>query len=78
MSSLHCVSSITLVSSRIYLNSADGVVGSYKLLLVAFAICSSRAVTAEEDHHPIILNDQSCRGWRDLGYGQNGWAAIET
>jgi hypothetical protein len=28
---------------------------SSKLLLVAFSICSSRAVLAPEDHHPIIL-----------------------
>jgi hypothetical protein len=27
---------------------------SYKLLLVAFSICSSRAVLAEDDHHPIM------------------------
>lgn len=27
----------------------------YKLLLVAFSICSSKAVLAPEDHHPIIL-----------------------
>lgn len=28
---------------------------TYKLLLVAFSICSSRAVLAEEDHQDIIL-----------------------
>lgn len=28
---------------------------SYRLLLVAFETCSSKAVIAEEDHHPIIL-----------------------
>lgn len=28
---------------------------SYRLLLVAFSICSSRALLAPEDHQPIIL-----------------------
>ncbi len=30
--------------------------GSYKLLLVAFSICSSRAVLAPEDHQPIMVD----------------------
>lgn len=28
---------------------------SYKLLLVALLICSSRADDADEDHHPIMM-----------------------
>jgi hypothetical protein len=32
----------------------------YKLLLVAFSICSSRAVLAEEDHQLIILAAGEC------------------
>lgn len=30
---------------------------SYKLLLVAFSICSSRAVLAEDDHQPIMAGE---------------------
>jgi len=30
---------------------------SSRLLLVALSICSSRAVLAPDDHHPIILED---------------------
>lgn len=36
---------------------------SYKLLLVALSICSSRAVLAEDDHQPpIILQELLGRG----------------
>lgn len=38
---------------------------SSRLLLVAFSICSSRAVLAPEDHQPIILPNQ--RGFA-VGY----------
>jgi len=34
---------------------------SYRLLLVAFSICSSRAPLAPEDHQPIIL-EAFCKG----------------
>lgn len=32
-----------------------GCMATYRLLLVAFSICSSRAVLAEDDHQLIIL-----------------------
>lgn len=37
-------------------NSGAGRKNTYKLLLVAFSICSSRAVLAEEVHQLIILS----------------------
>lgn len=39
---------------------AGWVGAAYKLLLVAFSICSSRAVFAPEDHQLIILTAQNC------------------
>lgn len=37
------------------LSSGQSGAGTYRLLLVAFSICSSKAVLAEEDHQLIIL-----------------------
>ncbi len=46
---------------------------SYRLLLVALSICSSRAVLAPDDHHPIIVRGGTVKGegccWRAEGDG---------
>jgi hypothetical protein len=51
MSSLHTRVSPDFPRSRATLSTEV----AYKLLLVAFSICSSRAVLAPEDHQVIIL-----------------------
>lgn len=42
---------------------------SYKLLLVALLICSSRADDADEDHHPIMMACELEIGVVSLRYG---------
>ena len=44
-----------------YWGTAEEEGSSYRLLLVAFSICSSRAPLAPEDHQPIIL-EAFCKG----------------
>ena len=46
---------ISSLSRSVRSLEAGGRVTSYRLLLVAFSICSSKAVLAEEDHQLIIL-----------------------
>jgi hypothetical protein len=41
----------------------------YRLLLVAFSICSSRALLAPDDHQPIILK-ADMKVWRSV------WCAV--
>jgi len=55
---------------------------TYKLLLVAFSICSSRAVLAEEDHQLIISAAMGARAQRwavraevAMG-GDDGWLTM--
>jgi hypothetical protein len=44
---------------------------TYRLLLVAFSICSSRAVLAPEDHQDIIVTPEREDVVRDRQYNQS-------
>jgi hypothetical protein len=48
-----------------------GLVDAYRLLLVALSICSSRAVLAPDDHHPIILRGGT-ENWECAVEGEMG------
>jgi hypothetical protein len=56
--------------------------GSYRLLLVALSICSSRALLAPDDHHPIILRtdtvgrEECCS--RTGARGRSSWGRREV
>lgn len=58
-------------------SSERGTGASYRLLLVAFSICSSRALLAPDDHHPNILiakvSNRDRRGSRVVGQGCGSW-----
>lgn len=56
ISRLSAISSLQTIIS----NQGSGIVSSstYKLLLVAFSICSSKAVLEDEDHQLIILDSR--------------------
>lgn len=54
-------------------SSEAGRTDAYKLLLVAFSICSSKAVLAEEVHQLIILPGGL---YRPLGRSRRGQVAV--
>jgi hypothetical protein len=70
ISRLRAMSSLDAEEHKLVLGAvarARGGAGrSHRLLLVALSICSSRAVLAPDDHHPIIL-----RGW--IGDSERCW-----